>query len=84
VLAEAMVEPFALVPRHIHPGIESDYTVEGEAALKVDGETPVALKAGDGVVIPMRRPHLLRTGDRPTRIISTYSLEKGQPLAISV
>ncbi|MBB4196496.1 hypothetical protein CCR94_19785 [Rhodoblastus sphagnicola] len=82
VLAEALVEPNALVPRHIHPGIESGYIVEGAAILELDGAQPLPMRAGDGVLIAARRPHLLRNGDKPTRIISTYILEKGQPIAI--
>ncbi len=84
VLAEALVDPNALVPRHIHPGVESGYIVEGSAVLELDGAEPMSVKAGDGVVIAARRPHLLRNGDRPMKIISTYILEKGQPIAIPV
>jgi quercetin dioxygenase-like cupin family protein len=84
VLAEALVDPNALVPRHIHPGVESGYIVEGSAVLELEGAEPMAVKAGDGVIIAARRPHLLRNGDRPMKIISTYILEKGQPIAIPV
>jgi quercetin dioxygenase-like cupin family protein len=84
VLAEALIEANALVPRHIHPGVESGYIVEGSGVLEIDGAAPLAVKAGDGVVVPARRPHLLRNGDRPMKIISTYILEKGQPIAIPV
>jgi quercetin dioxygenase-like cupin family protein len=84
ILAVAMVEPHVLVPRHIHPGIESAYIAEGEATFQIDGEPPVALKAGDGVHVPARRVHFLQNGDRPLKIVSTYILEKGQPLAIPV
>ena len=84
VLAEALVDANALVPRHIHPGVESGYIVEGSGVLQLDGAAPLPVKAGDGVVIAARRPHLLRNGDRPMKIISTYILEKGQPIAIPV
>lgn len=84
VLAEALVEPHFLVPRHIHPGIESAFIVSGVATLLIDGEPTMALKAGDGVQIPARRPHALQNGERPMKIIATYVLEKAQPLAIPV
>lgn len=84
VLADALIEPNAIVPRHIHPGVESGYVVEGSGVLELDGDKPLPVKAGDGVVIAARRPHLLRNGDRPMKIISTYILEKGQPIAIPV
>jgi quercetin dioxygenase-like cupin family protein len=84
VLAEALVEPNVIVPRHIHPGVESGYIVEGAGVLELEGAPPAAVKAGDGVVIAPRRPHLLRNGAQPMKIISTYILEKGQPIAIPV
>ncbi len=70
------------VPRHIHPGIESAYIVAGGGLLHVDGEAPRALKAGDVAQIAARRPHQFRIGAEPTRIGSTYILEKGQPISI--
>ncbi|MCW2283865.1 quercetin dioxygenase-like cupin family protein [Rhodoblastus acidophilus] len=82
VLAEALVDANAMVPRHIHPGVESGYIVEGSAVLELEGAPPLPVKAGDGVIIAARRPHLLRNGDRPMKIISTYILEKGQPIAL--
>ncbi len=72
------------VPRHIHPGIESAYIVAGGGVLQVEGEAPRALKAGDVAQIAARRPHLFRTGAEPTRIVSTYILEKGRPISIAV
>jgi quercetin dioxygenase-like cupin family protein len=84
VLAEALIDANALVPRHIHPGVESGYIVEGSGVLELDGADPQPVRTGDGVVIAARRPHLLRNGDRPMKIVSTYILERGQPLAIPV
>lgn len=84
VLAEALVDANAVVPRHIHPGVESGYIVEGSAILELEGAEPMSVEAGDGVIIAARRPHFLRNGDRPMKIISTYILEKGQPIAIPV
>ncbi|MCI4678861.1 cupin domain-containing protein [Rhodoblastus acidophilus] len=70
------------VPRHIHPGIESAYIVAGGGVLLVDGEAPRELTAGDVAQIAARRPHSFRTGAAATRIVSTYILEKGQPISI--
>ncbi len=70
------------VPRHIHPGIESAYIVAGGGLLHVEGETPRAMKAGDVAQIAARRPHKFCIGAAPTRIVSTYILEKGQPISI--
>jgi quercetin dioxygenase-like cupin family protein len=72
------------VPRHIHPGIESAYIVSGGGLLHVEGEAPRALKAGDVSQIAARRPHRFCIGAEPTRIVSTYVLERGQPISIPV
>lgn len=82
IIATAEIAPGWDVPRHIHPGIESAYIVEGGGVLSVDGEAPRAVRAGDAVQIPARKPHSLKGGDKPTKIVSTYILEKGQPIAI--
>jgi quercetin dioxygenase-like cupin family protein len=81
LLASAEIEPGFLVPRHIHPGIESAYIVEGVAVFSIDGGEDREVKAGDAVQIPARRPHSLRNGDKPMKIVSTYILEKGQPIS---
>jgi hypothetical protein len=52
--------------------------------LYVDGEPSRALKTGDVAQIAARRPHLFCIGAEPTRIVSTYILEKGQPISIPV
>jgi quercetin dioxygenase-like cupin family protein len=82
ILAMAEIEPGFDVPRHIHPGIESAYIVEGGGVFLMDGEAPREVKAGDGIQVPARRPHSLKGGDKATKIVSTYILEKGQPIAI--
>jgi quercetin dioxygenase-like cupin family protein len=82
IIAAAEIVPGFTVPRHIHPGIESAYIAEGGGVISVDGEVTREIRAGDVAMVPPRRPHTLKNGDKPTRIISTYILEKGQPLSI--
>jgi quercetin dioxygenase-like cupin family protein len=84
VIATAEVGPDFDVPRHLHPGIESAYIVAGGGLLLVEGAAPRELRAGDVAQIPARRPHSFRTGGAVTRIVSTYVLERGQPLSIPV
>ena len=82
VIALAEIEPGFHVPRHIHPGIESATIVEGEAVVSIDGLEDRAVGAGDAVQIAARTPHQLQNGDKPLRIVSTYILEKGQPISL--
>ena len=68
--------------RHTHFGTETGYVAEGSASLEIEGETPKLLKAGDSYVIPAGKVHDAKTvGDKPVKVIATYIVEKGKPLA---
>jgi quercetin dioxygenase-like cupin family protein len=81
VLAE--IEPGTTVPRHTHPGIENAYVIEGGfEQFAVQGQPEIGVpKAGDAFQVPAAVPHEAKTGSRPTRLVSTYVVEKGKPLA---
>ena len=82
LLVEATIEPGVAVGRHTHPGIESAYVLEGGFELPVAGQPTRTLKAGDGFQIPPDTPH---GGGAPgaakSRVLITYVVEKGKPLA---
>lgn len=68
--------------RHTHPGEEVSYMLEGTLVLEVQGKPPVTLKAGDSFMIPAKAIHnATNKGNTPAIIVSTYIVEKGQPLA---
>jgi len=82
VLVEATIEPGVTVGRHTHPGIESAYVLEGGFELPVQGQPTRTIKAGDGFQIPPETPHAGgKPGDVRSRILVTYIVEKGKPLA---
>jgi len=85
LLVEAIIEPGVQVGRHTHPGIESAYVLEGGFELPIQGQETRMLKVGDGFQIPPETPH---AGGKPgtvkTRILITYVVEKGKPLASPV
>jgi quercetin dioxygenase-like cupin family protein len=85
--AIALIEfqPGGVAPKHTHPGEELLYVVAGSVSIEFDGQTPHVLKAGDTLLIPAGVAHLGRNpGTVPAKIISTYFLEKGHPLASPV
>jgi quercetin dioxygenase-like cupin family protein len=85
VLATAEIEAGANVGKHFHPGLEVAYVAEGTLDLIVDGEPTKHLKAGDSYRIDARKPHDAKaTGSSPTKVVATYVVEKGQPLATPV
>lgn len=68
--------------RHTHPGEEVGYILQGTVVVEMDGKPPVTLKAGDPFLIPAGRIHDARNvGTGASRMLSTYIIEKGKPLA---
>ena len=81
VIGIAEIAPNVSIGRHTHPGVESGYVIEGGFDLVIDGEAPRLLKAGDSYQVPARTAHDAKTGADGAKVIATYVVEKGQPLA---
>jgi quercetin dioxygenase-like cupin family protein len=81
VIGIAEIAPNVSVGRHTHPGVESGYVIEGGFELLIDGQAPRLLKAGDSYQVPARTAHDAKTGSDGAKVIATYVIEKGQPLA---
>ena len=82
LLVEAEIEPGVAAARHTHPGIESAYVLEGGFELPIEGQPTRTLKPGDGFQIPPVTPHAGgKPGTAKTRVLITYVVEKGKPLA---
>ena len=82
MLVEATIEAGVPVARHTHPGVESAYVLEGGFELPIQGQATRILKPGDGFQIPPDTPHAGgKAGDARTRVLITYVVEKGKPLA---
>lgn len=81
LLAKVEIPPGALVARHTHPGVETGYILDGEGTLMVQGQPDQPVKTGDGFQIPVRTPHSVQNGDKTTRVLITYVVEKDKPLA---
>ncbi len=82
VTAVAEIPPGMSAGRHTHPGPETSYVIEGSASLEVEGEVPRVVKAGDSFSIPAGKVHDAKVvGDKPVKVLATYIVEKGKPLA---
>jgi quercetin dioxygenase-like cupin family protein len=67
---------------HTHPGEEVGYIVAGAVEVQVEGRPSSTLRTGDGFLIPPRTRHNARDlGPGTGRMLSTYVVEIGQPLA---
>ena len=82
ISAVAEFQPGATPGRHTHSGEEVGYVLEGTLLLEQDGKAPVTLKAGGTFLIPAGTIHnATNTGTTTARILATYIVEKGKPLA---
>ena len=67
---------------HMHPGEEVGYIIAGTVEMMIEGQPTLTLLAGDGFLIPPRTPHnALDVGPETGRMLSTYIVDVGQPLA---
>jgi quercetin dioxygenase-like cupin family protein len=81
IIGIAEIVPNVNIGRHTHPGLESGYVLEGEMTLIIEGQPPLPLKAGDSYKVPPSAIHDGKTGDKGAKVIATYIVEKGKPLA---
>ena len=81
IIGIAEIAPNVSVGRHTHPGPESGYLIDGSFELLIEGEPPKTLKAGDSYKVPSRIVHDAKTGPAGAKVIATYVVEKGQPIA---
>jgi quercetin dioxygenase-like cupin family protein len=67
---------------HEHPGEEVGYILAGTVEMAFRGHPTLILSTGDPFLIPPRTPHNARdVGPETGRMLSTYIVEPGQPLA---
>lgn len=82
ILGLAEIAPGGSVGRHTHFGIETGYTLAGQASLEVEGEAPKLMNPGDSYAIPAGKVHDAKVvGDVPAKVLAVYVVEKGKPLA---
>ena len=68
-------------PKHSHPGEEMVYMIEGVLEYRLEGKSPVTLKAGEVLFIPAGVVHEVKNvGSSNGAELATYIVEKGKPL----
>jgi quercetin dioxygenase-like cupin family protein len=83
VLAE--FAPGAAAGKHTHPGEEMGYILEGTLQLEIEGKPPVTLNAGQAFFVPAGTVHDGKNvGKGPLKVLATYIVEKGKPVATPV
>lgn len=82
VFAMAELPAGVAIGKHSHPGIEQGTVVTGEVTLSIAGQADKTYKAGESWQIPLGAVHDAKAGAGGAKVIVTYTVEKGQPLAI--
>jgi len=82
VTAVVDFQPGGSPGRHTHPGEEIGYVLDGTFLLEQAGKPTVTIKGGQAFLIPAGTIHnATNTGSGTARILATYIVEKGKPLA---
>jgi quercetin dioxygenase-like cupin family protein len=81
VIGIAEIVPNVKIGRHTHPGPESGFVLDGEFVLMVAGQPDKTVKAGESYKVPPGAVHDAKTGPNGAKVIATYVVEKGKPLA---
>ena len=67
--------------RQSHPGPEGGYVLAGSGTVKVDGQPPMAVKAGQSYKLAAGAVHDVQSGPDGVTLLVTWVVRKGQPLA---
>ena len=81
VIGIAEIVPNVNIGRHTHPGPESGFMLDGEMVLMVEGQPEKAVRTGESYQVPPGAVHDAKTGPKGAKVIATYVVEKGKPLA---
>jgi quercetin dioxygenase-like cupin family protein len=80
VMGVAQIPPNTCFDRHMHPGVESAYMLEGEVLLKIEGSPDKDVKAGSGTQIPPAAPHVGCTQAAGAKVLTVHVVEKGKAM----
>jgi len=85
VMALAEIQAGAASGRHTHPGEEIGYVLAGPVVIEIDGKPAKTYQSGDSFIIPPNTIHNAKSpGTAGVKIVSTYVIEKGKPVATPV
>jgi quercetin dioxygenase-like cupin family protein len=86
VIGSATLPAESGIGYHTHPGDEAGYVLKGTLILKTRGQPDRPLKAGDSFFNPRGAVHCLvaAPGGEGGVAVSTWIVDKGQPLATMV
>jgi quercetin dioxygenase-like cupin family protein len=66
---------------HTHPGFDSAYLLEGSLTVLERGKPDKPIRAGESWHVVPGAVHEVKVGDRTTKVLAVYVVERGKPLA---
>jgi quercetin dioxygenase-like cupin family protein len=81
VLGLAELPAGVAIGKHTHPGIEQGTVVSGEVTLTIEGQPDKTYKPGESWQVPLGAAHDAKAGSEGAKVIVSYTVEKGVPLA---
>lgn len=84
VIALVEIVPNGVIGKHTHFGIDSGVLQSGDIVLNAAGKPEQIVKPGDSWQVPPNTVHWAKAGPDGAKIINTYVVEKGKPLATPV
>lgn len=81
IIALVEIVPNGIIGRHTHFGIDSGVLQSGDIVLNATGKPEMTMKAGDSWQVPPNTVHWGKAGPNGAKIVNTYVVEKGKPLA---
>jgi quercetin dioxygenase-like cupin family protein len=79
------ISPEVPLFRHKHPGEEVIYVLEGSLEYQIDGQAPIRVSAGEGLMVPPETVHAVRNiGSTNAAELATYIVDKDKPFLVAV
>ena len=75
------VAPQVKTGLHPHPGFDAAYLLEGDITVLEQGEPDKPIRPGQSWHVRPGIVHEVKAGDHTAKVLATYVVEKGKPLA---
>jgi quercetin dioxygenase-like cupin family protein len=72
------------VARHMHPGVEMGYVLEGSIEFRIGDAPPKTVSQGESFMVPAYTPHSGKFGPNGVKALAILMLEKDKPVSIPV
>jgi quercetin dioxygenase-like cupin family protein len=69
----------------MHPGEELAYVISGSIVVEIEGVGTKTVRAGEALIVPAGKIHNARNPETSvTKVLATYVVDKGKPVATTV